>query len=120
MFRSKTFYLLDWHPSAIIDFSYSRFIANVLLARARPQVMENRRSTEQGDREELRPKALGYSGHPAPQGCSQYERKWQEIQEATQEVVTSVDNDFDPAEEGNHSDIDDPSEMVQISESEED
>jgi len=48
------------------------------------------------------------------------ERKWQEIHDTTQEVVASIDNDFDPAEDGDNSDIDDPSEMVQISESEED
>ena len=46
------------------------------------------------------------------------EKKWLEIHEATQEVVAAVDNDFDPAEDGNNSDIDDPSELVQISESE--
>jgi hypothetical protein len=40
------------------------------------------------------------------------ERKWQEIHEA------AVDNDFDPADDGNNSDIDDPSELIQISESE--
>ena len=44
--------------------------------------------------------------------------KWQEIYEATQEVVASVDNYFDPAEDGENSDNDDPSELVQISESE--
>jgi len=41
-------------------------------------------------------------------------KKWQEIYEATQEVVASVDNDFDP-EDGENSDNDDPSELVQIS-----
>jgi hypothetical protein len=46
------------------------------------------------------------------------ERKWQEIYEATQQVVASVDNDFDPAEDGENSDNDDPSELVQISKSE--
>jgi hypothetical protein len=45
------------------------------------------------------------------------ERKWQEIHDTTQEVIASINNDFDPAEDG---DIDDLSEMVQISESEED
>ena len=46
------------------------------------------------------------------------EKKWQEIYKATQEVIDSVDNDFDPAEDGKNSDNDDPSELVQISESE--
>ena len=41
-------------------------------------------------------------------------KKWQEIYEATQEVIASVDNDFDP-EDGENSDNDDPSELVQIS-----
>jgi len=41
------------------------------------------------------------------------EKKWQEIYEATQEVVSSVDNDFGPAEDGENSDNDDPSELVQ-------
>jgi hypothetical protein len=46
------------------------------------------------------------------------ERKWKEIYEATQEVVAAVDNDFDPADDGNNSDNDDPSDLIQISESE--
>jgi len=46
------------------------------------------------------------------------EKKWQEIYKATQEVVASVDNDFDPAEDGENSDNDDLSELIQISESE--
>jgi hypothetical protein len=41
-------------------------------------------------------------------------KKWQEIYEATQEVVASVNNDFDP-EDSKNSDNDDPSELVQIS-----
>ena len=36
----------------------------------------------------------------------------------TLDVVTSVDNNLDPAEDDNNIDIDDPSEMVQISKSE--
>ena len=44
--------------------------------------------------------------------------KWQEIYKATQEVVASVDNDFNLAEDGENSDNDDPSELVQISNSE--
>ena len=46
------------------------------------------------------------------------EKKWQEIYKATQEVVNSVDNNFDPAEDSENSDNNDPSELVQISESE--
>lgn len=46
------------------------------------------------------------------------EKKWQEIYEAAEEVVASVDNDFDAAEDGENSDNDDPSELIQISESE--
>ena len=46
------------------------------------------------------------------------EKKWQKIHETTQEVVATVDNDFDPAEDGNDSDTDDPSALIQISESE--
>ena len=46
------------------------------------------------------------------------EKKWQEIYEATQEVVASVDNDLDRVEDGENSDNDNPSKLIQISESE--
>jgi len=45
------------------------------------------------------------------------EKKWQEIYKAMEEVVASVNNDFDPAKDGENSDNDDPSKLIQISES---
>ena len=46
------------------------------------------------------------------------EKKWQEIYEATQEVVASVDNNLDPAEDGENSDNNNASKLIQLSESE--
>jgi len=44
------------------------------------------------------------------------ERKWQELHSAMQDIITFVDNNFNPAEDDDNSDMDDPSELVQISE----
>ena len=44
-------------------------------------------------------------------------KEWHwEIYEATQEVVASVDNDLDQAEDGQNSNNDNPSKLIQISE----
>jgi len=68
---------LSLSAAAVISFNYSCFAANVLLARARPKAMENWRCTEQGGQEELRPKVLNCSGHPASQGRDRV--VWKEV-----------------------------------------